>query len=513
MNSPILSVYGITKEFPGVVANDHIDLEIETGSIHALLGENGAGKTTLMNILYGLYQPQEGTICFQGKPVKITSSLEAIRLGIGMVHQHFMLIPVFTVTENIILGLKSSKGIVLDIEQAVERIKELSEQYGLKVDPSAYIWQLSVGMQQRVEILKAIYRGAKLLILDEPTAVLTPQETDDLLNILRTLAKQGTSIIFITHKLNEVMSISDRITVLRQGKVVKTVLTKDTEPGELARMMVGREVVLRVERKKSQPGKPILNVDKLQALNDKGLEALKKITFTICAGEILGIAGVDGNGQRELGEVLTGLREAVAGKILADGIDLFNAEPAKYVQAGVACIPQDRKRYGSIADFTLAENVILRSQAVYPFAKLGWMKWKNIYQYTEKLIETFDVRTPSPRIAARSLSGGNLQKLIFGREISRRHKILIAMQPTRGLDVAATESVYHFLLEERQKGVAVLLISTELEEIFTLSDKIAVIYEGRLSEVILTEEADIHEISVLMAGAKLDNYAYNSKAN
>jgi general nucleoside transport system ATP-binding protein len=500
--TPILRLQNITKRFPGVLANDHICLEIEKGEIHALLGENGAGKTTLMNILYGLCQPQEGEVYFDGQLVKISSSLEAIQLGIGMVHQHFMLIPVFTVAENVILGQKLSQGVILKTDEAAKRIEELSKAYSIDVDPSAYIWQIPVGTQQRVEILKALYRNAKLLILDEPTAVLTPEETEALFIILRLLAEQGTSIIFISHKLNEVMSISNRVTVLRNGRVIDTVLTKDTSPRELARMMVGREVVLRVEREESQTlGEAKLNVTNLEALNDKGLTALKKISFQVNAGEILGIAGVDGNGQKELAEVLTGLRKPTGGKIIVDETNLSNAEPADFIQAGIAFIPQDRKKTGSIGDSSIAENAILRSQSAPPFANFGFMKWKNINQYADDLIHTFDVRTPSSRVLAKSLSGGNLQKLIIGREITRAHKILIAMQPVRGLDVAATEFVYNTLLDERRNGSAILLISTELDEILSLTDRILIIYEGNFVGEMCTDEADIHKMSLLMAGA------------
>jgi len=503
--APILCMKGITKRFPGVLANDHIDLEVEEGEIHALLGENGAGKTTLMNILYGLYQLQEGEIYFQGRPIRVSSPHEAISLGIGMVHQHFMLIPVFTVTDNIILGLKSPRGLILDTEQAAQRILELSKQYGLDVDPKAYVWQLSVGLQQRVEIVKALYRGAKLLILDEPTSVLTPQETRELFGILRSLAQQGTSIIFISHKLNEVMAISDRTTVLRDGRVVDTVLTKETTPSQLARMMVGREVILQVERPPAQRGEPALVVENLRALNDKGLPALAGLSLQVHRGEILGIAGVDGNGQSELAEVLTGLRKATSGRILVKGQDLCNRSPATFIRAGVACVPQDRKQTGSIAEFSLAENVILGSHEDPPFARHGVLNWNAITGYANRLIKDFDVRTPSADIKAKSLSGGNLQKLILAREVSRAHDILIAVQPTRGLDVGAIEFVYHRLLRERQRGTAILLISTELDEVLSLSDRIAVIYEGRIVGEMAAEDAVVEEIGLLMAGVTRDS--------
>lgn len=498
--TPLLRVKGITKRFPGVLANDHIDLEIEPGEIHALLGENGAGKTTLMNILYGLYHPQEGEIFFQDKPVTLNSPLEAIHLGIGMVHQHFMLIPVFTVTENVILGIKPAKRGQLDMEQAAKQIEEISQKYGLNVNPKALIWQLSVGMQQRVEILKALYRGARLLILDEPTAVLTPQESEDLFKILKTLAAQGTSIIFISHKLNEVMAVSDRVTVLRGGRVVNTVRTCDTDPCGLASMMVGREVVLRIERPPHSRGDTRLSVKQLRALDDKGLEGLRGISFDLHAGEILGIAGVDGNGQRELAEVLTGTRKAFKGSIYVNDKDLFNKTPADFIRMRVACVPQDRKRSGSIGDFSIGENAILKSQNQAPFARFGFFQWGPVYLYADTLIQKYDVRAPNSKVKAKALSGGNLQKLIFARETSRPHDILIAMQPTRGLDVSAMEFVYRYLLEERSKGTAILLISTELDEILSLSDRIAVIYEGRLVGEVSAETASIEKIGLWMAG-------------
>lgn len=511
--APILKIEQITKRFPGVLANNCIDLEIEEGEIHALLGENGAGKTTLMNIIYGLYQPQDGIIYFQNRPVKINSPLEAINLGIGMVHQHFMLIPVFTVAENVILGLNPTKGFGLDLDPVMNQIKDLSKNYGLDVDPGAYVWQLSVGMQQRVEILKALYRNAKLLILDEPTAVLTPQESRDLFKILRNLASQGTSIIFISHKLNEAMAISDRVTVLRDGCVVDTVNTKDTNTSALARMMVGHEVFLRMERPPVKRGKPVLVVDNLSAPKDRGssklkvgmeagLNSLNGISFTVHEGEILGLAGVDGNGQHELSEVLTGTRKVSAGSITVQKKNLVNKKPMEFIRNGISCIPQDRKRVGSVGEFSLAENSILKTQGSKPFAHHGFLNWKNIYQFTDHLISKFDVRSPNAKVQARTLSGGNLQKLIFGREIEREHQVLIAMQPTRGLDVAAMESVYRFLLEERSKGTAILLISTELDEIFTLSDRIAVIYEGNLIGEVTADEADIERIGLLMAGMR-----------
>ena len=501
--APILELKGITKHFPGVLANDHIDLDIEQGEIHALLGENGAGKTTLMNILYGLYQPQEGEIFFQGEKVKIHSPLEAIRLGIGMVHQHFMLIPVFTVTENVVLGSTQEKGIAFKPEEEEPKIKDLCTKLGLDIDPGAVIWQLPVGMQQRVEILKAVYRGAKLLILDEPTAVLTPQETSDLFVILRSLVAHGTSIIFISHKLNEVMTISNRVTVLRNGRLVKTVLTGDTNPNELADMMVGRKVVLQVEREEVECGEPELVLENIWAKNDRGLDALRGVSLSVCKGEILGLAGVDGNGQSEIAELLSGLRNSTVGSIKLEGKEITNGDPSDFIRLGIACIPQDRKRSGSIGDFSLGENMILRVHRQPPFSTRGFMRWDAVYKNADRLIQEFDVRTPSAKVKAKALSGGNLQKMIFGREVSRPHRVLIAVQPTRGLDVAATESVYHYLLNERTKGAAILLISTELDEILTLSDTISVIYEGKIVGEFAAQDARIDQIGLLMAGVEL----------
>ncbi len=496
----ILRMEGITKRFPGVLANDRINLEVRKGEIHTLLGENGAGKTTLMNVLYGLYQPQEGRIYLRGQEVTIDSPRKAIELGIGMVHQHFMLIPVFTVTDNIILGSLSSRELLLDTTQAERRILELSQQYGLNIDPRARIWQLSVGIQQRVEIIKALYRGADLLILDEPTAVLTPQETQELFAILRSLAEQGNSIIFITHKLNEVMAVSDRVTVLRDGRVVDTLETAHTNPTELACMMVGREVVLQVTKKAVERGEVVLEVRNLRALSNRKLEALRGLSFALQRGEILGIVGVDGNGQSELAEALIGLRPAIEGQILVKGVDMTNRSPIDFIRAGVSCIPDDRKGTGSIGDFNLAENFVLQTYELPPFAQGPVLNRQIIGGYADRLIAEYDIRTPGKEVLAKSLSGGNLQKLILARELSREPEILIAMQPTRGLDVGATEFVYKRLLEQRSKGTAILLISTELNEVLALSDRLGVIYEGEIVDIIPAEEAVVDEIGLMMAG-------------
>ncbi|MGC8817183.1 MAG: ABC transporter ATP-binding protein [Candidatus Hadarchaeum sp.] len=502
---------GITKRFPGVLANDHVDFEIRSGEIHALLGENGAGKTTLMNILYGLYQPDEGQILIRGKPVTIRSPKDAIELGIGMIHQHFMLVDPLTVTENVVLGLRSSKEPLLDLDVAEKRIIELSKKYGLKVDPKAKIEQLSVGERQRVEIIKALYRGAQILILDEPTAVLTPPEVKELMKMMKKMAKEGLAVIpFITHKLPEVMEVSDRVTVLRRGKVVATIPTKRTNKGDLAKKMVGRQICFGVKRKKVKPGKVVLSVEDLEALNDKGLPALRKVSFEIREREILGIAGVSGNGQRELAEVITGLRKATGGKVIILGQDVTNKTPKEITSLGVGHIPEDRVGTGLVMNFTVAENLILGSQSEPPFVNRWFLpfnvKWfldkKEINRYADQLIKEYDIKTPSRDTPARNLSGGNLQKLILARELSRKPKLLIANQPTRGLDVGATEFIQSKLEEQKEKGTAILLISEDLDEIMCLSDRIAVIYEGQIVGIVPAEKAKIKDIGLMMAGVK-----------
>jgi simple sugar transport system ATP-binding protein len=499
----VVEMKNIVKRFPGVLANDHINFEVEKGEIHALLGENGAGKTTLMNILYGLYKPDEGEIYVKGKKVEIKSPLDSIKLGIGMVHQHFMLVPPLTVTENIILGLKSSRGPLLDIPQAEKRISELSEKYGLKVDPKAKIWQLPVGHQQRVEILKALYRGADILILDEPTAVLTPLEVRELFKILKSMKEHGNSIIFITHKLDEVMAIADRVTVLRAGKVVSTVNKDQTNKVELAKMMVGREVLFRLEKAPPKIGKAVLEVEGLKALNDKGLLALKGISFKVHKGEIFGIAGVAGNGQTELAQVITGLRKAISGRVIINGKDVTNKPPKEIIKQKTAYIPEDRMRLGLIRDFSVAENLILKIHDTPPIANGFFLNFSEIGAFSERLIKEFNIVTPSKDVAAAKLSGGNLQKLLLARELSLNPELIIAEQPTRGLDVGATEYIRKKLLEERDRGAAVLLISYELDEVLSLSDRIAVMYEGEIMGIVKPEEVTIEEIGMMMAGSKL----------
>jgi len=507
---PIIEMRSITKRFPGVLANDHIDFDLKACEIHALLGENGAGKTTLMNILYGLYRPDEGSISVQGEPVVIRSPKDAIELGIGMVHQHFMLVPVMTVTENIILGLKSPREPLLDIDQAEKRIAELSKMYKLKVDPKARIEQLSMGERQRVEILKASYRGAQVLILDEPTSVLTPQETEDFFKTLRSMVNQGLTFVFITHKLPEVMEISDRVTVLRRGKVVGRSDTKLTNPIELAKMMVGREVVTNIEKQLTMEGKVALEVKNLSAMGEKGLLALKNVSFSIYEGEILGIAGVSGNGQRELAEVITGMRKATEGKVYIFGKDMTNLPPKKIIEQGVGHIPEDRLGTGVIPDFSIAENLVLETHPMAPFSYQWFLPFTRRYflnrdeirKNAERLINEYDIATPSIDAPARNVSGGNLQRLILAKVLSRNPRLLIAAHPISGLDVAATEFIHKKLIEQRERGVAILLISEDLNEIMSLSDRIAVMYEGKIVGIIPASKAQIQEIGLMMTGVK-----------
>jgi simple sugar transport system ATP-binding protein len=497
----IIHMQGITKKFPGVVANDRANLAVQAGTIHALLGENGAGKTTLMNVLYGLYQPEEGQIFIRGQAHRITSPRQAMDLGIGMVHQHFMLVPVLSVAENIILGLPSSRGPLLDLPAAERAIAELSESSGLAVDPRAKVWQLPVGVQQRVEILKFLYRGVDILILDEPTAVLTPDEVSHFFDVLRTLQARGVTIILITHKLNEVMAISHQVTVMRAGRDVATVETSATNPQELARLLVGREVVFQIAKPPRLPGDTVLEIKDLNVQDDRELPAVQGVSLSIRAGEILGIAGVSGNGQTELTEAITGIRRVSQGCISLCERDITNCSPRQVIQAGVAQIPSDRHSMGTVEGFSLAENTVLSVVDNPPFSRHGVLNWAQIQRYGEHLIQDFDVKAASANIPAGWLSGGNLQKLILAREIARAPKLLIANQPTRGLDVAAIEYVHYKLLAERERGAAILLISSELDEIMALSDKIAVIYEGRIVGIVSQEEADVSDIALLMTGA------------
>jgi ABC-type uncharacterized transport system ATPase subunit len=505
-DGPLLELKGITKRFPGVVANDGVDFELARGEVHALLGENGAGKSTLVNILYGLYHPDEGEIRLNGEPVRIGSPREAIDHGIGMVHQHFMLIPVMTVAENIVLATEPTKGPFLDLDEAEKRVRDISTRFGLAVRPEARVESISVGQQQRVEILKALYRGAEILILDEPTAVLTPQEAQELFAIIRSLQAEGKSIIFISHKLGEVLEIADRITVLRRGKTVDTLPREGATEEGLAKLMVGREVLLRVEKRAAQPGETLLVVENLEVLDERGLEAVRGVSLEVKAGEIVGVAGVDGNGQTELIDALTGLRRASGGRIDVGGEDVTNEGGRDFLDAGVGHIPEDRQVRGLVLDFSLAENLALHDYREQPDSRWGWLYPKRLVERAVRLLKEFDVRGGGPQTPAGSLSGGNQQKVVVAREVSRNPRVLIAAQPTRGLDVGAIEFVHRRLIEERDEGRAILLVSFELDEILSLSDRILVIYEGRIVAQYSPEVSE-EEIGIAMTGGRKEQAA------
>jgi simple sugar transport system ATP-binding protein len=499
----VLKAQGITKRFPGVVANDHIDFEIKAGEIHAILGENGAGKSTLMNILFGLLQPDEGEIYIRGKRVEFRSALDAIDLGIGMVHQHRKLVSAHTVIENIILGHPRA-GRILDLKRTGEEIKELCERYGFKVDLKARVWQLSEGEKQVVEILKALYRGAKVLILDEPTSALAPPETKKLLASIEAMATDELAIVpFITHKLPIVLAVSDRVTVLRRGKVTARLDTEHVTEKSLAKEMVGREVIFRLERTKVEKGKPVLKVENLSALSGKGFMALDGVSFSICEGEIFGIAGVSGNGQHELAEVLAGLRKAAGGKvILEEKEDITSCSSLERWQMGVGYIPSERTEVGSIGDFSLVENVTMNYYFDDGFSRQGIVDYRNIRRLTEEIVSEYDVAAPGPDTKAKSLSGGNLQKLILARVLSRKPRLLIANLPTQGLDVGATEFVRNKLIEAKKEKAAILLISEDLDEVLSLSDWVAPIYEGKFMGIIPGEEAKRESVGAMMAGSR-----------
>jgi simple sugar transport system ATP-binding protein len=491
---------GIVKQFPGVLANDHVDFDLRRGETHALLGENGAGKSTLMNILSGLYHADGGEILIDGARATFHSPHDAIAHGIGMVYQHFMLVPSQSVTENIMLGL-SEPRFFLNLAQAEKRVGELGEQFGMRVDPRAKIWQLSVGEQQRVEILKMLYRGVNILIMDEPTAVLTPLEVHELFHTLRSMAKQGRSIVFISHKLGEVLDIADRITVMQDGRVTAAGLQPgQVSKAELARLMVGRDIIFKFDKAKREEGAPVLEISDLHADNEKGLPALRGIGLTVKSGEILGIAGVAGNGQSELARVITGLRECTEGSVRVNGKELGKASPLKAIETGVAHVPEDRSGMGSAPNLSVFENLIMKAYRKPPISRGGQIDTHEARDYATELKARFEIATPTIDTSARLLSGGNLQRLILAREISTLPKLMVAVHPTRGLDVGATEAVQKLLLEEREAGAAILLISEDLDEVLALSDRIAVMYEGKIVGEMLADEADVEKLGLWMAG-------------
>lgn len=501
----------ITKTFPGVVANEKVNLEIFKGEIHALLGENGAGKSTLMNILYGLYKQDSGEIYLKGKELVTNSPRDAIDNGIGMIHQHFMLVPRFTVLENIVLGQPSEKPPLLDLAKLRQDVQEAAEKFNIKVNLDAVVEDLAVGVQQRVEILKALYKGAELLILDEPTSVLTPQESQDLFRMLMSLKEKGCTIIFISHKLKEIMQICERITVLRDGKVIKTVNKAETTPEELSKLMVGRDISFRITKNEAQVGEEVLVLEKVSLHSDKSMPLLQEVSLRIRAGEILGIAGVDGNGQRELAEVISGLQKPSSGKIRFFGQDVTGATTRQLIEMGLSFIPADRRNQGLVTEHSIAENFILETFYQKPFTKGISLDRNAISTFAEQLIKEYDVKTPHYNIPVKNLSGGNQQKVVVGREIAKKPKILLVMQPTWGLDVGACEFVYKKLLEEREKGVAILLISTELEEVRSLADRLVVLYEGQIMGEVDPKTATVEEIGLMMAGARREDSSLPSR--
>lgn len=499
----VVEMLNIRKEFPGIVANDNITLQLKEGEIHALLGENGAGKSTLMGMLFGMYKPDRGSIKVRGKEVKISNPNIANDLGIGMVHQHFKLVDNFTVTENIILGCEPKKGLTVDIKKAAKKIEDLSKQYGLNVDPYAKIEDISVGMQQRVEILKMLYRNANVLIFDEPTAVLTPSEIDELISIMKNMTKEGKSIILITHKLREIKEAANRCTVIRRGKYIGTVDVKDATEADMAKMMVGREVSFKVEKVEAKPKDVVVKIENLSVNNNKKVLGLKNFSLDIRAGEIVGIAGVEGNGQTELVEALTGMRNIESGNIIFKGKNIVKESIRQRIDDGMAHIPEDRHKRGLILDYTMEDNMVLKAYRNKPFSKNGLINRAKISEYAKKIIETFDVRSgEGGKSIARSLSGGNQQKGVIGREIESDPDFLIAVQPTRGLDVGSIEYIHKRLVEQRDLGKAVLLVSLELDEVLNVSDRIAVVNNGELIGIVNANETNENEVGLMMAGIK-----------
>ncbi|MCB0213529.1 MAG: ABC transporter ATP-binding protein [Anaerolineae bacterium] len=499
-----IEMRGIVKRFPGVLANDHVNFEVKTGEVHALLGENGAGKSTLMKILYGLYQPDEGEILLNGKPITINSPSDSIRHGIGMIHQHFMLVDSLTVAENVALGLKSSREPRLDLNEVRTRIRELADSYGLKVDPDATISSLAVGQQQRVEIIKALYRGAALLVLDEPTAVLTPQEVDDLFVIFRQMAADGHALIFISHKLHEIFALTDRVTVLRDGQVVGTRPTSEVTKEDLAGMMVGREVLLERVRPPATVGDVRLKLENVNAVNDSGTPVLRNVSFELRSGEIVGVAGVSGNGQKQLADAVAGLQLVSDGIITLDTNNVTHLSPAQMIDAGLSYIPEERMHDGAIKDFTVEENLILQDHIRSPYSKGIFLDFSYIAKHAKAMISSFNVKTPSKDTPLKNLSGGNIQKLILARELARQPRVLIAAQPTRGVDIGATEYIHNQLLKERSEGLATLLISEDLDEVRALSDRIIVMYGGEIMGIVDNSTTTVEELGLMMAGEKQD---------
>jgi simple sugar transport system ATP-binding protein len=511
---PAVRLDGITKRFPGVVANDDVDLTVEAGTVHALLGENGAGKTTLMNVLYGLYEPTEGTVYIDGETRDFDSPRDAIDAGVGMIHQHFMLVDPMTVTENITLGNEPRKwaGLAVDRDRARDEVADLSSRYGFDVDPDARIEDVSVGVQQRVEILKALYRGADVLILDEPTAVLTPQEVDELFTVLDELTSQGKTIIFITHKLGEALEAADQVTVLRDGKNVGSVPTDETNREELAELMVGREVLMQVDKPTATPGETVLSVRGLRVEDERGVEVVRDVSFDVREGEVFGVAGVDGNGQSELVEAVTGLRTQDEGTVSFEGRSIDDWSRRRRIREGMAYIPEDRQERGLVMEFDLVENGILGSQHSEPFAKGGRIDWEATRAHAEEVIDRYDVRPPNADAEAHSLSGGNQQKFIVGREFERDPSLVVATHPTRGVDIGSTEFIHERLLDLRSDDRGVLLVSSKLDEVQGLSDRLAVMYEGEIMDVVAPETVTEEELGLLMAGEYPESYERASLA-
>lgn len=500
----MLRMIGISKRFPGVLANDNVDFDVKSGEVHSLLGENGAGKSTLMRILYGLYQADEGEVHLGGRLARITSPAVAIKQGIGMIHQHFMLVPTLTVAENVALGLPSTRGPLTEPARVAARIRKLSGDYGLKVDPEAYVWQLSVGERQRVEIIKALYRNASLLILDEPTAVLTPQEVDDLFVILRQMVQEGRGLVFISHKIREVLALSDRITVLRNGRTVGTVLPSEVTRRDLAHMMVGRDVAFAQARSAADAGEIRLAVGDLVVPGDRGSDAVRGLDLEVRSGEIVGIAGVSGNGQRELAEAIAGLRSPTSGSIRIDEVEVAGRGPADIREAGLGYVPEERMRDGVISDFSVSDNLMLVDSRSRRYSRWGFLRQEVIRRRSEELVAAFSVKTPGLTTPARNLSGGNIQKLILARELSGEPRVLLVSQPTRGVDVGAAEYIHSRLMEQRGRGTAILIISGDLDEVLALSDRIVVMYEGAIIGEIDPGEASREALGLMMAGIRPD---------